>query len=337
MATPGTTNYGDIGQRTAAWAATEMLRHATPVLVLNLFGQSKPLPKNKANTIKFRRAKVFAAVSAPLQEGVTPTAQKFAYEDVTVVMRQWGGLFEISDVVADLSEDPVLSDATVSAGEQGAATVEAVTYGVVRAGTNVFYANGTARNAVNTPISLAKQRAVTRGLKAQKAMYITTILDASPKFATRAVEAAFVAVCHTDCDSDIRGLPGFIPVAQYGQRTPLCQQEIGSVEDVRYVTSPDLGAFADAGGTLAGSGVSMVSTSGTSSDVYPVLFFGKEAYGVVPLKGSGAMTPTVINPGKPDKSDPLGQRGYVAWKTYFNAVVLNDLWMARLEVAATLL
>lgn len=335
MATIGTTTYGDISQRTAAWAATEMLRHAEPVLVLNKFGQSKPLPKNKANTVKFRRPKVYGAVSAPLQEGVTPSAQKFQYEDVTAVMKQWGGLFEITDVVADMSEDPVLADATVAAGEQGAATVEAVTYGIVRAGTNVFFANGAARASVNTPITISKQRAVTRALKAQKAMQITNILDASPKYATKAVEAAFIAVAHTDLDSDIRNLPGFLPVAQYGQRTPVAPQEIGSVEDCRYVTSPDLGPFTDAGGAFGGSGSNMVTTSGTSADVYPVLFFGKEAYGVVPLKGSGAMTPSVINPGKPDKSDPLGQRGYVAWKTYFTAVILNDLWMGRLETAAS--
>jgi N4-gp56 family major capsid protein len=60
-----------------------------------------------------------------------------------------------------------------------------------------------------------------------------------------------------------------------------------------------------------------------------------DAYGVVPLKGQSAMTPTVLNPGTPSKSDPLGQRGYVGWKTWFNAVRLNETWMSRLEVAAS--
>jgi N4-gp56 family major capsid protein len=55
----------------------------------------------------------------------------------------------------------------------------------------------------------------------------------------------------------------------------------------------------------------------------------------VPLKGQSAMTPTVLNPGTPSKSDPLGQRGYVGWKTWFNAVRLNETWMSRLEVAAS--
>ena len=133
------------------------------------------------------------------------------------------------------------------------------------------------------------------------------------------------------------GMAGFTPVAEYGSRKPVCPEEIGSVEDVRYVLSPELNPFTDAGASYNGSGTAMVSTSGTSADVYPILYFGKEAFGTVPLKGAGAITPMVLNPGKPDKSDPLGQRGYVSWKTYFTAVILNQSWMARLEVAVTAL
>lgn len=45
------TTYGSISQRTAAWAAVEMLAHAEPILVLSKFGQNKPLPRNKADTV----------------------------------------------------------------------------------------------------------------------------------------------------------------------------------------------------------------------------------------------------------------------------------------------
>jgi N4-gp56 family major capsid protein len=42
----------------------------------------------------------------------------------------------------------------------------------------------------------------------------------------------------------------------------------------------------------------------------------------------------VVNP-KPAPGDPLGQRGSVGWKAWTGCVILNDAWMARLEVAAT--
>lgn len=327
------TRYNDAGvsPRTNVYAERQMLKHAGPVRVLDKFGLLRPMPKNKGQTIKFRRPKVFTAATTPLVEGVTPTATQFQYEDVEATLKQYGQVVEISDWIEDTHEDPVLNDATVQAGENIGRTLEALDYGVLRAGTNVFYANGSGRSDVNTPISLNKVRAVLRALRAQKAMKISRILDGSVNFATKPIEASYVAVHHTDLDADIRNLPGFVPVAQYGSRKPISEYELGSVEDVRFICSPDLEPFADAGGDENG----MVSTTGAKADVYPILFFGKEAYGIVPLRGQGSVSPTILRPGVRDKSDPLGQRGYVGWKTWHTAVILNQVWMARLEVAAT--
>jgi N4-gp56 family major capsid protein len=322
-----------ISQRTNVFAEREMLRHAGPVTVLDKFGLTKRMPKNKSTTIKFRRPKVFEAVTTPLVEGVTPNTTAFAYEDVEVSLRQYGMVVGITDVIEDTHEDPVLQDATAQAGENIGRTTEQLLYGVLKAGTNVFYANGSARNAVNTPISLNKQRAVTRGLKAQKAMKIREMLSASPGYETRAIEASYIAVAHTDLEADIRGLPGFVPTAEYGQRQVCCPEEIGAVEDVRYILSPDLEPWADAGGAKG----TMVSTTGTNADVYPILFFGKEAYGTVALRGQGAVSPTIIPVGQRTKDDPLGQRGFVGWKTWWAGLRLNEAWMARMEVSVTAL
>ena len=330
MPTTNTTTYGDINQRTAAWAATEMLSHAEPILVLSKFGQPKPLPKNKADTVIFRRPVPFAIPDTPLTEGVTPTAQQMQYEDVPVQIKQWGAWVEITDVVQDLAEDPVLADASMLCGEQAAETVEIQTWGAIRAGTNVFYANGESRDEVNTPISLHKQRAITRTLKAQRAKKITSMVGGSPNYSTEPVDAAFIAFAHTDLEADIRDMTGFVPTEKYGSMKAL-PYEIGKVEDVRYVLSPVLDKWADAGG-LAGD---MVSTTGDNADVYPVVYVAKESYGLIPLKGKGAVTPKVLNPDTPRGGDPLGQRGSVGWKTYFVAAVLNEMWMARLEVAVS--
>lgn len=326
------TMYGDISQRTAAYAAANFLANVDPVLVLSKFGQTKPIPRNKAETVKFRRTIPFAPALTPLAEGVTPTAHQITFEDVQVTLKQWGDLVIITDKVQDLSEDPVLMEATTEAGKQAGATLEQVVYGVVKAGTSVFYANGAVRSSVNTAISLNKQRSVTRYLERMKAKKFTKILGGSVNYATMPIEAAFVAITHTDVAADIRSMTGFVPVAKYAQRQPISEHELGSVDDCRYILSPDLAPFADAGGT---AGSSVLSTGGTNADVYPVLYLGMDAYGLCPLKGKEAVHPTVINPGTIDKSDPLGQRGYVGWKAWFNAVRLNETWMARLEVAAT--
>lgn len=325
------TTYGDISQRTAAYAAKDMLSHAEPVLVLSKFGQSKPLPKNKADTVKFRRPIPFAHATTPLTEGVTPATKQMQYEDVTVQLKQYGDVVEITDKVHDLSEDPVLKDATMLCGEQAAETIEVLTWSVIQGGTNVFYGNGASRGAVNTTISRALQRKITRSLKGNKGKKITSMVGGSEKFSTEPVDAAYIAFSHTDLEGDIRDMEGFVPVEKYGQMKAL-PYEVGKVEDVRYILSPVLDPILGAGNATIGT---MTSDGGANVDIYPVIYIAKEAFGCVPLKGSKAITPSVINPDTKTKDDPLGQRGYVGWKTYFEAMILNETWMARLEVGAT--
>lgn len=320
-----------ISQRTEVYAAREMLKHAKPVMVLDKTGKPVRMPKNKGVKITFRRPNTFTAADTPLQEGVTPSRRAFTYTDVPATLKQYGDVSEITDVIEDTHEDPVLNDCTEQHGENIGRTVEALNYAVVRAGTNVFYQNGASRAAVNTPISLKKQRAVTRALKAQKAMKPTKILGPSQNFQTKAVEAAYIAVAHTDVENDIREMPGFTPVADYGTMSPICQEEIGTVDDCRYILSPDLEPWLDAGG----SANDVVSNSGSNADVYPVLYFGKESWAHIALRGVGSISPSIIPVGQKTKDDPLGQRGYVGWKTWHTAVITNDAWMARLEVAVT--
>jgi N4-gp56 family major capsid protein len=330
-----TTRYSDaaISPRTNVYAERQMLKHAMPVMVLEKLALTKQMPKNKTDTIKFRRPKIFTAATTPLVEGVTPNSTQFQYEDVSTSLKQYGMVIEVTDVIEDLAEDPVLNDASLQAGENIGRTIEALNYGVVRAGTGVTYQNGSGRSDVNTVLSLAKQRSVTRTLKTNKAQMITRMLSGSTSYKTSPVEAAYVAVGHTDLEADIRNLPGFVPVAEYGQRTPFCAEEIGSCEGVRYVLSPDLEPFADAGGAKGAT----VSTTGTSSDVYPIIFFGQDSWATVALRGQGAVSPSIIPVGQKTKDDPLGQRGYVGWKTWHAALILNQAWMHRLEVAVTAL
>jgi N4-gp56 family major capsid protein len=166
----------------------------------------------------------------------------------------------VTDKVEDMNEDPVLNNAAELLGEQAGATAEAITYNVVKAGTTVAYANGTARNQVNTAITLNKIRAVIRTLKANKAKMLTRILDASPATAQLGRGGLHRGLPH-GLRSRYSRPAGFTSTADYGSRKPISDYEFGSVENVRFLTSPDLGSFADAGGAKG----SMKSTTGTSA------------------------------------------------------------------------
>lgn len=326
------TTYGDISPRVGLYAKAQFLVHAEPVLVLSKLGTTEPVPKNRGTKAKFRRAVPWAPATTPLSEGVRPSAQKLAVVDVEVDLKQYGAWTGITDVIADTHEDPVLQTMMQLSGEQAAETAEILLWGVISAGTAVVYANGAARNEVNTPISLVKLRQAVRTLSGNRAKKKTRILSSSPNYATQPVEAAYIAVCHTDLEADIRDLTGFTPVAKYGSRSPIVPEEFGSVENVRFVTTALLAPIADAG---AAAGGAMVSTSGTNADVYPIIVFGQDAYASCPLKGKQSHDIKVRNPGKPEHGDELGQNGSVAWIMWFAGVILNQAWLQRIEVAAT--
>ena len=328
----GTTRYTDAGisPRTNVYAARTMLEFQMPVIILDRFGDTKPMPKNKTVNIKFRRPRVFEAVDTPLVEGVTPTATQFRYEDVQGTLKEYGQVVEITDVIEDVAEDPVLKDASEQCGKNIGRTFEALRWGVLRAGTNVTYTNGSGRSDVNSAPTLNDQRRVVRTLRSQKAEMFTKIVSGSIFINTSPIEAAYIAVGHTDMEADIRAMAGFTPVAQYGQRKPIHESELGSVESVRYCLSPDLNPFLSAGGTPTG-----VLGSGGSAHVYPMLYLGMHAYGTVPLRGEESIEPSIVPVKQRDKSDPLGQRGYVGWLAWFLTLILNQVWMVRLESAAS--
>lgn len=331
----GQTNYGDISPRTAAYAEKELLKRAIPFLVLEKFGQSKPLPANNSKTIIFRRYSALDATPATLTEGVTPGSLTMASTDIPCALSQYGSMITISDIVMDTHEDNVLNEAIDLLGEQAAQMIERMRYGILRAGTNVVYGNGATRNAVNTAITLAGQRKIVKALKRQNAEQITKVVKSTAAWGTEAVAKAYIGLVHPDMESDVRNMLGadgktcFTPVEKYGSISPY-ENEFGKVEDVRYLSSTIFAPFADAGGVKG----LMTSTTGVNADVYPALFIAANAYAIVALKGMFALTPMVVNP-KPSDSDPLAQRGRVAWKAMQGAVILNDQFLVRGEFAVT--
>lgn len=341
--------YGDISPAVAAYSVVRMLERAMPFLCFEKFGQTYVLPKNSTQTAKFRRYFLSGATGSagsgsgdfniplattPLVEGVTPTGSNLANQDYTVQLAQYGDFVTITDVVMDTHTDPVLQQTTDILGEQAAVTVETLRFNVLKAGTNVFYANAVAGRAnIVTAISLADQRRVTTALNRQNAKKITSIVASNPDFNTKSVEASYVAICHPDLESDIRGMTGFKPVADYGPHTSPWEGEIGSVEQVRYLATTVAAPWEDTGGSATTNGLRF-TTANTACDVYPVLYFARDAFGIVPLKGMSSMTPMVVNP-KPAPGDPLAQRGTVGWKLWNATVILQEAFMARLEVGAT--
>ena len=179
------TAYTDVSPRVGIIAVSQFLKHAEHAIVFNKLGQVERVPKNKGQVIKWRRYVPFDPITVALTEGVTPSSQKLAVVDVSATLGQYGGWSEITDVIQDTHEDPILQGMTQIHGQQASESFETLTYLTLRAGTNVVYNNGTARNQVNTKIALGKLRSAVRTLNKNKCRKKTSILAPSVNYKHR--------------------------------------------------------------------------------------------------------------------------------------------------------
>lgn len=326
----------------------EILKHAVPVTVLGMSGDQKKVGKNQSDTVIYRRwlPKGGATTDATTinqwsvdandhitTEGVTPTADTLAPQDITVQLQQYACLYSYSDKTADLYEDKIPDEMKQQVGERMGLVREMIDYGALKGCTNKFYAGGTSRATVDEAISLNLLRKVTRSIKGNRGRPVTKVLSASADYNTAPVEQGYIVYVHTDGENDIRNLPGFIACAEYGTRKTIHECEIGSVENFRFCVSPELNPVIDAGAAVGTTGLQ--STGGSNIDVYPFIVVAADAWANVALRGMGSLDPIHIPASKQDKSDPLGQRGFLGAKFWSAAFVQNDGWMAVVEAGTS--
>lgn len=328
-----TLNNPSIEQRVGIYLVPKVLANAQPWLVLEKFGMVTELPKNKGENLKWLRPIPFDVTVATLVEGVTPAPDNFETEIVVDAVDQYGSVVNFTDKVTDLHEDPIAQMIVKEMAKQMAAVKELVAWQTVRAGTQVVYSGtATTRATVDTPIDLDQIRAAVALLKDNHGDKLTGRIAASEGYATSPLNSSYVAVGHNRLEGDIRDLDTFVPIQNYGQVKPLSEYEIGAVDELRIILTPELVPFYGAGAAIAS--LDVLSRDNVQVDVYPLACMAKDAWGITPLKGQNAADVHLENP-KMQRGDELGQRGFAAWKMYYCSTRLNESWMVRIESAAT--
>lgn len=334
----------------------EVLAHAKPYEVLAKAGRQVQMPQNQSDTYVARRFLPYGATSANqnqffqagtgdrgnamvqahlTQEGVTPSPDSIQPFDISEVVSQYSCLYGFSDKTYNLYEDDIPAQMKMQIGERVGLVNEMIVFGKLKSCTNAYYGGaGTSRATVAGPMTLSLQSSIVRSLMANHAMPVTRVLKASANYATEAVAPGYFAYAHTDLERMIRDLPNFTPAEKYASGTPE-QGEIGKCERFRYILSPDLPSFQDAGAAVAswtGTGTGY-STSGANLDVYPIITMGADAFSQIAVRGLNALDPTFLPPGEKSKSDPLGQRGYAGSSWWKACMIENQTWMSVSYVA----
>lgn len=338
-----------------------ILAHAQPMIVLGTLGQKDNRKKNTGIKTKYRRflpkgataanpnqffqngtgdRSAAYAASHQLADGIMPLAETISVQDIEVDQKQFGMVYGFTDRTADLAEDPIPAEQETLLGERIGLVREMVLFGVLKGCTNKFYGGtGTSRATVNGTINLQTLRRIERSLRANHAQPARKLLQpvkASGNYNTAPTGACYPVYISSDLASDVRDLPNFIEVARYGESMKAVEGELGACEEFRFIVSPELVAVQDSGAAVAGSVPALLSTTGTLADVYQVIVGSADAWGHLGLNlSSDDISLVPVN--QRDKTDVLGQRGYVGAKFWYNAVRLNEGQMAVLEIAASAL
>ena len=351
-----TQNYSTKSPRSVTYAAKEMLQRVARLEVSAKFAKNKDIPQNSTDNVTFRRLKPFnstafetpgitnALVTTPgganllLSEGTNPTAYTVDYVDVQATLQNYGVLFEFTSKTQLLHEDDIPGDMVDLAGDTMGEALEVVRIGaMVAASANVRRASAAANDAaIAKKLLAADLRQSARVLHNRRATKITEILAPSVNVKTEPVEAAFVVLCHTDAIPDIRDLPGFVHVSEYGQRKTISEYELGSWEEFRFVAIPIMTVEVDTGVAGASGLTPALLGSGSGKvDVYSSIVMGKESFGQVALRGRTAIKPTLLPATTVNHANPMGLKGYVGCNTWYTAKALNENWMVKIKHGVT--
>jgi N4-gp56 family major capsid protein len=308
---PGVANYYD----------KRLLRKATPRLIHSLYAQTRDIPANGSDVIKFRRYSLLTAATTPLTEGVTPSGSQLSKTDIPATVKQYGDYVTMTDKLMFTTTDPILTEANDELAQQAGNTLDQLTRDVIIAGTTIQYAStATQRTEITAAMKLTIgeiQEAV-RTLKNNNADKITEVIDPSDGVGTMPVNAAYIGFVHPNASYDLKNATGFVPVEKYGQRVAL-PGEVGSLDEVRFIESTNAKYY---------------PLGGSSVDAYATLIIGKDYYAQTRIAGEAMKN--IIKPlGSAGSADPLDQRQTSGWKATFVATRLNEAFAVRIEHGVT--
>lgn len=306
-----TTATGTLSDEMKTFYDKVLLTRTVPKLVHARFGQQKTIPMHAGRIIEFRKFSGLAVATTPLVEGVLFTSLKdLTVTATTATVSQYGDAVGFSDLVSTTTIDPLLTEASEILGEQAGETIDEVVRDVVAAGTTIVYVGTrTARNQITASDTITPADVLRIALQME--------LNRARK-----IDGAWQAITHPRVIYDLMRTQEWRDAQNYHQTGRIFTGEVGELYGVRFWTTDKAKFFADAG-------------SPATVDVYSVLVFGQEAFGVVNLAG-GHNLQTVFQPlGSAGTADPLKVNSTMGWKATFGVKRLQEGFMLRYECATS--
>ena len=285
------------------------LRRAKPLLVMDQFAQTRPIPQGEGKIIQFTKYTPLPKATTPLTEGLNPAGVNLSATSSSAVLAEYGDFGKISSIVSLTALDHNIKEKVQLFADQAALTLDWLLTAEVATNATEQIAGGKAAitNLNATDVLTTKEiRKAVRTMKKNKALKIG---------------GYFIGVLNPDTEYDFTGDAGWVEAAKYAGSTQLWEGEIGKWFGVRMVGTTE--PYVYIGGGNAGV------------DVYSNLIIGAESYGVIPLAGNKGPTILVKIPGPSDTSNPLNRFSTCGWVAIRTWKVLQPAWVLNIKTGVS--
>jgi N4-gp56 family major capsid protein len=309
------------------------LAYTTQDLLFDKFAVTKTIPVNSGVKTAFAfRYRNLLPATTPLTEGVLPAASNIHREKVEWTVAQYGAFITYTDIFDVFDVDKVTNEFMTVLGNQAKETNDVIIRDIISNGNRVIYAGGAAsKNAIASTIQQDDLDLAVLNLKNAKAKKYKKIITGSVNTNTTPIRDAYIAITHPNVANDLRKLPDWVGVEKYAYAKDIMQGEVGSYKEIRFIE--DTNAKVETIQINTGTSGSPVWVDKT---IYTTLVFGQEAYATVTPRGKGG-TQTIHKPlSSGGVSNALNQVGSIGWKMFAGAVILNQLFLLRIESIAEL-
>lgn len=336
---------GDSGISTLfpTYLKRKFLKRHEATLVYDEWGQQEPIPMGEGTTIRWHRF-LNLAEGYTVGEGSPPAASAFSTVVVSATLIEKAQLRSYSNRVGQSSVLPVVSELMDALGYNGALTKDSYISEAIGFGSTFSVGCTGAASAFHPSIYSqgfpifsgdsnttywppAGGGAVIGFTTLMVGVLSTTPVIAHLRDAAVSLENQeaikfednnYRGIMHPNVSARIRSDSLWPTWNAYSNRVgALSKGQLGVIEGILFKESTK--AMSETLTASAWSNLGQLSTGGT---MYGTLIFGQGAYGVTKLAGKD-ISITHIEPGKKDKSDPLGQYGLAGYLFPIAAKVLN--------------
>jgi len=282
----------------------KLLSVAEMDMVYMQYGAKRPIPARGGKSIEWRTFTKYDATPATyvLTEGTLPTSINGTVSNVAATISQYGAYSRVSDLLETQGYDPVLAEMAEKFGLQMQEVCDTVVQQALSSATTLQYAD------IAIQVGTSGTGAVGSGqyLTAAELMEMKRTLRRN---GARMINGAYVCFIHPDNTKDLMEDPDIRDDFRWTDPSAIKEGKIGRWMGIDFVETNNLRVRASYG--MSGA------------DVYEVVMFGNEYYGVTELSALSAKM--IIHPrGTGGHFDPLEQYSTVGWKAALAGKILND-------------